>query len=194
MNGLLKGVGGVIVVLVMVAFCISMLAIPSCATLIIDVSELPSDDDGPPSNGTCDNVGLVYPDNPFSGWPVQGGANWGLVTAYYCDPAYFEQFGANHYGIDLAYPQGTPVVATASGTIASAGFHDLMGLYVRVCTNNWCSTYMHLSSILVDPNSNVTAGEILGLVGSTGNSTGAHLHYQINDPDWNTVDPAPTMN
>lgn len=192
MNTLLKGAGGVIILLALTALCLALITVPSCSGLIDDASA-PPQSTPPPSTGTCENVGVEYPDNPFSGWPVSGGVNWGVITAYYCDPEYFQQFGTHHYGIDLGYPEGTPVVGTANGSVSAAGWHDLMGLYVRVCADGWCSTYMHLSSIAVTPGQEVAAGSVLGLVGSTGNSTGPHLHYQINDPAWNTVDPAPTM-
>lgn len=195
MNGLLKGAGGCLLLLVVGALCLALITIPSCAGLISDASTPPAPAPGPPQTGTCENVGVTYPDNPFSGWPVQGGANWGLVTAYYCDPEYYQQFGVHHYGIDLGYPTGTPVLATAVGEVSDAGWHDQMGLYVRLCAdNNWCSTYMHLSSIAVTPGQGVSPGQVLGAVGSTGNSTGPHLHYQINDAAGESVDPAPTMN
>ncbi len=193
MNGLLKGMGGIVVLLVLIALCFSIISIPSCAGLIRDVSEPPEDDDPPPSTGTCDNVGVVYPGNPFSGWPVQGGANWGLVTAHYCDAGYYDYFGVHHHGIDLGYATGTPVIATASANVAAAGFHSAMGIYVRICQDSWCATYMHLSSLSVSAGQDVSHGQVLGQIGSTGNSTGPHLHYQINDPGTNSVDPAPTM-
>lgn len=193
MNGLLKSLQAILIFLVLAALCLSIVTIPSCSGLIRDVSTPPEGDDDIPSTGTCANVGEVYPDNPFSGWPVQGGASWGQVTAYYCDPGYFEQFGVHHFGIDLGYSTGTPVIATSNGNVSASGFHSEMGLYVRICENDWCATYMHLSSLNISTGQAVSDGQVLGQVGNTGNSTGPHLHYQINDPDWNTVDPAPTI-
>lgn len=184
--------------LVGVALCLSLLSLRSCAdsfSLGYTPAEQPGGGGtGPPSNGVCDNIGQTYPDNPFSGWPTASGPNWGIVTATYCDPDYFEQFGVNHKGIDLGYTPGTAVVATADGVVSASGWHDEMGIYVRIESNGWTATYMHLSSPAVQTGDSVTAGQVLGFSGNTGNSTGPHLHYQFNGPDWNTADPAPTMN
>jgi hypothetical protein len=191
-NRMLKLLQLVLFLVVLCGLCASALVLRSCGSQVTD-SSTPPEGLPLPGEGTCDNIGEVYPDNPFSGWPVIGGANWGLVTAFYCDPDYFEHFGVAHYGIDLGYTTGTPVIATSAGVVTSAGWHERMGLFVRLCQNGWCATYMHLSSVLVEPGSSVSAGQVLGEIGNTGNSTGAHLHYQINDPNGGTVDPAPTM-
>lgn len=187
---LLKGLGGMLTAVTLLALCLLLITVQSCRSIFHPIF-IPGS--GPPSIGDCSNVGISYPDNPFSGWPVVGGPNWGLVTAMYCDPAYYQQFGVHHFGIDLGYPEGTAVIATAAGEVIAAGWQAQMGNYVRVCANDWCSTYMHLSAILVEEGNMVNPGDILGVVGSTGNSTGPHLHYQINDPNWFTVDPAPTL-
>jgi murein DD-endopeptidase MepM/ murein hydrolase activator NlpD len=192
MNAILKGSGSIVLFLVSCALCLSLISVPSCADAITDTTQPPEEPPPPPSSGNCDNVGVSYPDNPFSGWPLDP-PNWGLVTAWYCDPDYFQQFGVNHWGLDLAYPTGTAVVATATGTVTAAGWHNLMGLHVRLCADDWCATYMHLSVISVSSGQSMSPGDVLGEVGSTGNSTGPHLHYQINDPASATVDPVPTM-
>ena len=144
--------------------------------------------------GSCGNVGQSFPDNPFIGWPING-ANWANVTAFYCDPAYMINFGTIHWGIDLGYPFGTPVLATTWSDVARAEYgHPLRGNNIKLCSGNgWCATYMHLSSLNVFQGASVGAGQQIGLVGSTGNSTGNHLHYELHDPDGNPVDPAPTF-
>jgi len=151
---------------------------------------------GNPTNGgsSCTNAGVSYPDNPFWGWPI-GGAGWANVTAYYCDPYYMQNFGYGHFGIDLGFPTGTYAYATANATVVRAEYgHPMLGNNVKICTAaNWCATYMHFSVIHVLANDPVYAGSLLGEVGSTGNSTGSHLHYEIHDPAGAAVDPAPTL-
>jgi len=84
-----------------------------------------------------------------------------------------------HSGVDLAAPQGTPVLATGGGVVVSSGWQGGYGLavVVRHGASSW-SRYAHLSRISVRLGQTVTAGDVLGLVGSTGRSTGPHLHYE----------------
>lgn len=85
-----------------------------------------------------------------------------------------------HSGIDLAAPAGTPVFATSPGTISAAGWAGGYGLLVEVNHGPSVQTrYGHLSQIHVAPGQSVRAGDLLGLVGSTGRSTGPHLHYEV---------------
>lgn len=147
----------------------------------------------PPEGATCANVGVVYPDNPVHGWPVPG-TGWGDITAYYCDPEYYRMFGRTHWGIDISAPNGTPTVATATGTVIRAGYDSRMGNNVKFCTaTGWCVIYMHLQHVAVQVGDQVSPGQLIGWVDNTGASTGPHLHYQINDPAGVPVDPAPTM-
>jgi len=150
-----------------------------------------------PDEMTCDNVGVIYFDNPFYGPPVPG-ANWGDITAYYCDPIYFRIFGLIHWGIDIGAPMGTPVVSTVhkatSATVIRAGYDEAMGFNVKICTDSgWCAIYMHMESIAVVVGEQVYRGTLLGWVDNTGFSTGPHLHYQINSPPGIPVDPAPFL-
>lgn len=85
-----------------------------------------------------------------------------------------------HSGIDLAAPSGTPIVATAAGTVASADWYGGYGLCVTVDHGNgYVTLYGHLSRIAVSAGQTVQPGQTLGLVGSTGSSTGPHLHYEL---------------
>ena len=92
-------------------------------------------------------------------------------------------FGARrfHTGTDLAAPLGTPVVATQSGRVTLSEFLGGYGLTVMLRHNDDTleSRYAHLSRLLVQPGEWVEQGEVLGLVGSTGNSTGPHLHFEL---------------
>lgn len=85
-----------------------------------------------------------------------------------------------HAGLDLAAPTGTPVRTVASGTVTWSGVVSGYGNLVRVRHRGSIETYYaHLSSYAVRPGQQVQAGELIGRVGSTGNSTGPHLHLEI---------------
>jgi murein DD-endopeptidase MepM/ murein hydrolase activator NlpD len=85
-----------------------------------------------------------------------------------------------HAGVDLAAPLGSPVTAAMPGRVSKAGWSGGYGLLVVVQHGNGLETrYGHLSSIRVTPGQLVAQGQLVGLVGSTGRSTGPHLHYEI---------------
>ncbi|MDP6604118.1 MAG: peptidoglycan DD-metalloendopeptidase family protein [Rhodospirillales bacterium] len=87
-----------------------------------------------------------------------------------------------HRGLDFAAPQGTPVYAAGNGTVRAAGRNGAYGNYVRIRHNERYSTaYAHLRGIAkgVRKGRRVTQGQVIGYVGSTGRSTGPHLHYEI---------------
>ena len=87
---------------------------------------------------------------------------------------------AEHAGIDLAAPVGTPIMATADGVVGRAGWAGGYGLMVAVENGGGRETRdAHMSRIAVAPGAQVHAGEVLGYVGSTGRSTGPHLHYEM---------------
>ena len=96
-----------------------------------------------------------------------------------------------HNGIDLAAPRGTPVVAVEDGLVRLAGFAGASGKLVKIDHGSgWASSYAHLSYIRPDlkPGEAVKAGERIGSVGSTGRSTGPHLHFVVKK-DGKAVDP-----
>ncbi|WP_038071228.1 M23 family metallopeptidase [Thermus scotoductus] len=85
-----------------------------------------------------------------------------------------------HDGLDLSAPYGAPVYATGSGVVARAGWMGAYGLAVLLDhAEGYQSLYGHLSRILVRPGQRVEKGQVLGYVGSTGRSTGPHLHYSV---------------
>ena len=97
---------------------------------------------------------------------------------------------ALHSGVDLLDDYGEPVRAVAGGTVVAAGPSGGYGNMVEVEHGSGFSTrYGHLSQIDVAPGQSVAPGAILGRVGSTGRSTGAHLHYEVRT-DGEAVDPA----
>ncbi|APB31703.1 glucosaminidase domain-containing protein [Vagococcus teuberi] len=98
----------------------------------------------------------------------------------------------HHDGIDLAIAANTPVLASSDGVVVGTGFDPSAGNYVIVKhSNDLYTNYFHLNSISVSLGEKVTSGNIVGLVGSTGNSTGSHLHFGISTDMWrNYLNPA----
>ncbi|HET6521341.1 MAG TPA: M23 family metallopeptidase, partial [Geminicoccaceae bacterium] len=87
-----------------------------------------------------------------------------------------------HHGIDLAAPAGAPVRAAGSGTVIAAGPRGAYGHHVRIRHDDTYETaYAHLADYAqgVGPGRRVRQGEVIGYVGSTGRSTGPHLHYEV---------------
>ena len=98
-----------------------------------------------------------------------------------------------HAGIDLAAAMGAPIFATSSGTVAAAGWCGGYGNCVTIDHGDGCFTlYGHLSRVDVATGQRVGSGQALGLVGSTGNSTGPHLHYEVRI-NGRPVDPVPYL-
>ncbi len=115
----------------------------------------------------------VYP----SSWPVRSG--W--VSSYYGmrqDP--FHGHTAFHQGIDLAASKGTEIRSAAGGMVEFVGTRDGYGLTVHIRHGNGYQTrYGHASKLLVKSGQMVERGEKIALVGSTGRSTGPHLHFEV---------------
>jgi murein DD-endopeptidase MepM/ murein hydrolase activator NlpD len=85
-----------------------------------------------------------------------------------------------HMGLDLAAPQGTPIFAAVDGTVIIAGWSNSAGNWVVISHGNGLVTkYMHASQLYVSAGQTVSAGEQIAAVGNTGNSFGAHLHFQV---------------
>jgi murein DD-endopeptidase MepM/ murein hydrolase activator NlpD len=105
-------------------------------------------------------------------WPVSG-----PITSGFCERRSYE---ACHPGIDIAVPTGTPIHAAASGRVAIAGWVGGYGNYTCIQHSaSLSSCYGHQSSIQVSVGQSVSQGEVIGLAGSTGNSTGPHLHFEV---------------
>lgn len=100
-----------------------------------------------------------------------------------------------HHGTDIAKAQGSPTVASKSGTITKTGYDSSMGNYIYLDTGDgYRIKYMHLSSIDVTVNQEVKRGDVVGKIGSTGSSTGAHSHWEIRRlSDNESTNPAPTL-
>jgi len=90
------------------------------------------------------------------------------------------RWGRLHWGIDLAAPTGTPIYAVHEGTVIDSSYESGFGLHVTIDHGNGVTIfYAHASELLIGVGARVTAGQLIAKVGSTGNSTGPHLHFEI---------------
>ena len=95
-----------------------------------------------------------------------------------------------HEGVDLAAPEGTEVYTVRSGTVSAQGEDPVLGKYIIVShENNWVSLYGHLSEIKTALRQELQSASLIGKVGSTGQSTGPHLHFELRQ-NGQTRDPA----
>ena len=109
-------------------------------------------------------------------WPVEGrvGSSFGERE----DP--FSGEGSFHAGIDIDAPYGTPVRATADGTVIQVGWVNGYGREITLDHGHGLHTaYGHLASVAVIPGQRVSLGQVIGYVGDSGRSTGPHLHYEV---------------
>jgi murein DD-endopeptidase MepM/ murein hydrolase activator NlpD len=123
--------------------------------------------------------------------PVAGGAYLGSPFGPRIDP--FGRGRAIHEGLDFVAPYGTPVLAAAGGVVVHAAYHPEFGNLVEVNHGgDQITRYAHLSSLSVNVGAVVRRGQEVGLLGSTGRSTGPHLHFEVRK---NGVarDPAPFL-
>jgi murein DD-endopeptidase MepM/ murein hydrolase activator NlpD len=85
-----------------------------------------------------------------------------------------------HRGVDFAAPSGTPIYAAGSGLVETAGRNGAYGNYVRIRHNaRYATAYAHMSRVTTRQGRRVRQGQVIGYVGTTGRSTGPHLHYEI---------------
>lgn len=104
-------------------------------------------------------------------WPAIGG---------YVTSAVGPRWGRMHKGIDIARPSNRAIIASDNGTVAQAGYAAGLGNRIVINHNNGYKTvYGHLSSIQVEVGQTVEKGTTIGIMGSTGNSTGVHLHFEL---------------
>ncbi|WP_326551444.1 M23 family metallopeptidase [Micromonospora sp. NBC_01813] len=109
---------------------------------------------------------------------------------------YGQRWGVLHAGVDLALPAGTPVLAAGAGTVSVAGWaYTGYGISVVIDHGDGILThYAHLSATAVAVGDQVSPGDVIGAEGSTGDSTGPHLHFEVHLGGlWSQIDPAPWM-
>ena len=111
------------------------------------------------------------------GWPVSGGE----ISSFFglrADP-----FGGGsdyHPGIDIAVDYGTPIKASSTGTVEEAQWNGGYGRFVSIDHGNGITTcYGHMSAIAVQPGQTVRRGDVIGYAGSSGYSTGPHVHFEV---------------
>ena len=124
-------------------------------------------------------------------WPVIG-----RITSGYGDTRLSISSGGTrpHRGLDIAAQAGTPVVAPADGVVTFAGRESEYGRLVTIDHGHgYCTFFGHLKNIYVLPGEKVKIGKIIGAVGSSGNSSGPHLHYEVRI-NGHTVNPASFLN
>ncbi|MGI4877814.1 MAG: M23 family metallopeptidase, partial [Janthinobacterium lividum] len=89
-------------------------------------------------------------------------------------------FSRLHQGVDFGAPMGSPIMAAAAGKVTFAGWHGGHGNYIQLLHRPGLMTaYAHMSRFAVKAGTNVAQGQVIGYVGSTGLSTGPHLHYEV---------------
>ena len=135
--------------------------------------ELLSDEMRPTLLALCGGIGIIE-DGELC-WPLPGhtyiSCNFGDDDAY---------GNSGHRGTDIPAPEGTPILAAHSGTVLVSGWNDSYGNQVLLDNGAGLSTrYAHMTQTAVTAGEAVTAGQVIGYVGSTGDSTGNHLHFEV---------------
>lgn len=122
-------------------------------------------------------------------WPLDSHATQWIESTYKW------RWGKMHEGVDIAAVRGTPVNASAAGVVEFAGNENGYGNRVDLRhADGTMSRYAHLSEIDVSKGDTLKQGQWLGRVGSTGHSTGNHLHYELRDSTGHSFDPLPCLN
>ena len=155
-------------------------SIPSATVPLAPSQTTPTE---PGSNGNSGNNGGS--DAPANNNPADEG--WKVPINYIANTSPFgdrerptEGASTNHKGVDLAAPEGTAIGAAKSGTVLVAEYNPSAGYYVVIeHDNGYRSVYMHMSSFDVQVGQTVSQGQQIGACGSTGVSTGSHLHFGI---------------
>ncbi|MFZ7086665.1 peptidoglycan DD-metalloendopeptidase family protein [Curtobacterium sp. RRHDQ10] len=140
---------------------------------------------GPGSGGVGSGSG--------SGWVRPGGGGISSAFGYRIHP--ITGVRTFHEGVDLASGCSTAIVAAASGTVDYVGRYGGYGNYVRVDHGGVKTAYGHIvdGGFRVRKGQHVEAGQLVALVGSTGNSTGCHLHFEVRPGGGSPIDPVPYM-
>ena len=135
--------------------------------------ELLSDEMRPTLLALCGGIGII--DDGELCWPLPGhtyiSCNFGDDDAY---------GNSGHRGTDIPAPEGTPILAAHSGTVIISGWNNSYGNQVLLDNGAGLSTrYAHMTAAAVSAGETVTAGQVIGYVGNTGDSTGFHLHFEV---------------
>lgn len=135
-------------------------------------------------------AGVVAGKGDFQ-WPLPApyGKDWITDTAGARWNPYTHMYENAHGAIDIGAPAMTPIYAAADGTVIISSWGDSYGNYVKIDHGNgWATLYAHQTQRVATVGQHVSAGDLIGYVGSTGNSTGNHLHFEIRYQE-NRLDP-----
>lgn len=140
-------------------------------------------------------VELILPEVAFdekrsSGVTYAGQYVWPAVDNYIVTSCFGPRWGTNHNGMDIACPEGTPIVAIDAGKVTISQYSDSAGNFIMINHGDITSVYMHNSQLVVEVGQEVKAGDVIAYSGNTGNSTGPHSHVGIYKDD-KYVNPAP---
>ncbi|WP_302810901.1 murein hydrolase activator EnvC family protein [Roseburia hominis] len=121
-------------------------------------------------------------EHPYTGgafrWPCPSSTR--VTSNYGTRVSPMSGASSNHKGIDIGASAGADIIAAADGTVTAASYSSAAGNYVMIDHGGGLYTvYMHASSLLVSPGQTVSAGDVIAKVGSTGISTGSHLHFGV---------------
>lgn len=120
---------------------------------------------------------VIYSESGFM-WPLPAYSTLSSLFGGRIDPI-TGGYG-NHTGIDVPAPSGTPIQAAKSGIVLTSGYHSSYGNYVVLShSNNQTTLYAHMVSRAVAEGATVSQGQTIGYVGTTGSSTGNHLHFEV---------------
>lgn len=115
-----------------------------------------------------------------SGSKVNIGITLAKPTSGTISSRFGSRWGSTHTGLDIAGPVGTTIKAAANGTVTFAGWNGSYGYMIKLSHGNGIETYYcHCSSLMVSEGQSVSVGEKIAEMGSTGNSTGSHLHLEV---------------
>ena len=130
------------------------------------------------------NPGSRYDSKGYYLWPVSGTVTSGFGKRNISGGT------SNHRGLDIAAPAGTEIHAADGGVVMTSGKHDSYGNFVQIKHDNGDITlYAHMKKRLVSVGDRVAQGDVIGLVGSTGQSTGNHCHFEVRPGGGSPVDP-----
>ncbi|WP_420535686.1 M23 family metallopeptidase [Brachyspira pilosicoli] len=112
------------------------------------------------------------------GWPVAGGGR--ISSGFGARLSPFTQEKSYHYGVDIAGPYGTPILAAADGKVTFAGWKNGYGWFVLIeHANGYQTGYGHNSELLVHAGQEVKRGQKIAMIGNTGRTTGIHCHFEV---------------
>lgn len=131
-------------------------------------------------NGLIETYELTQYDKELQGAPISNGSYKVPLNNYTISSSFGPRGGEFHRGLDMAAASGEPIYSTRAGKVITAEYHYSWGNYVVIQHEDGTTAlYGHQQEYLVKAGDNVSQGQVIGHVGSTGNSTGAHLHLEL---------------